>query len=112
MREERGKLAGDVVVYEEYTLWGSVGGNIHIIKGGKLYLRGTVYGNLLADAGARVHIFGNVAGDVTVMEKAKLVHSGVIGGNLTNEGGRVYVENMSRVMGKVKTKSGDTQIQP
>ena len=28
MREERGQIGGDVLVYEPFTLWGSIGGNV------------------------------------------------------------------------------------
>jgi cytoskeletal protein CcmA (bactofilin family) len=112
MREERGQVSGDVVVYEPYTLWGSVGGDVKVIKGGKFYLRGTIYGALLVEHGGRVHIFGNVVGDVTVEKGAKLVHSGVIGGDAINNGGRLFIESMGKVQGKVKTRKGaDTTIQ-
>jgi len=60
MREERGQVSGDIVVYEPFTIWGSVGGNVKVIERGKLYLRGSVYGDLLVEWGGRVHIYGNV----------------------------------------------------
>ena len=37
MREERGQLAGEVIVYEPFNLWGSVGGRVKVVQGGKLY---------------------------------------------------------------------------
>jgi cytoskeletal protein CcmA (bactofilin family) len=113
MREERGQISGDVVVYEPYTLWGSVGGDVKVIEGGKFYVRGNVYGNLLVEAGGRVHIFGNVLGDVTVEPAAKVIHSGVIGGDAINNGGRLYIEAASKIQGKIKTKKGaETTIEP
>jgi len=113
MREERGTVSGDIVVYEPYTLWGSVGGDVKVIEGGKFYLRGTIYGNLLVDAGGRAHIFGNVVGSVTVEPKAKLVHSGVISGDAINNGGRLFIESIGEVRGKVKNHKGaETTIQP
>lgn len=112
MREERGTVSGDVVVYEPYTLWGSVGGDVKVIKGGKFYLRGTIYGNLLVEFGGRVHIFGNVVGNVTVEKGAKVVHSGIISGDAINNGGRLFIETMAKVMGKVKnSKEAETTIQ-
>ena len=111
MREERGRVAGDVVVYEPYTLWGSVGGNVKVIQGGKFYLRGAVYGNLDVEYGGRVHIFGNVTGNLTVHRGAKVIHSGTLAGDATNEGGRLFIESMARVMGKVKTRKGETTDQ-
>ena len=110
MREERGQIPGGVVVYEPFTLWGSVGGDVKVIDGGKFYLRGSVYGNLIVEAGGRVHIYGSVQGDVTVHEDAKLIHSGVIGGDAINEGGRIYVEAESRIAGKIRTRSGETKV--
>jgi cytoskeletal protein CcmA (bactofilin family) len=113
MREERGQVSGDIVIYEPYELWGSVGGDVKVIKGGKLYVRGTIYGNLLVEDGGRVHIFGNIVGDVTVEEGAKLVHSGIIAGDAINNGGRLYIEKASQVQGKVKTRKGaETTFEP
>jgi cytoskeletal protein CcmA (bactofilin family) len=113
MREERGQISGDVVVYEPYTLWGSIGGDVKVIKGGKFYVRGNVYGNLLVEEGGRVHIFGNILGDVTVEPAAKVIHSGIIGGDAINNGGRLYVEAASKIQGKIKTRKGaETTIEP
>ena len=73
MREERGRLAGGVVVYEPFNLWGSVGGDVKVVQGGKLYVRGAIYGNLDVEYGGRVHIFGNVTGKLTVHRGARSV---------------------------------------
>ncbi|MGA2583744.1 MAG: polymer-forming cytoskeletal protein [Tepidisphaeraceae bacterium] len=111
MREERGTISGDVVVYELFTLWGKVAGNITVVDGGKLYMRGSVYGDINVAPGGRAHIFGNVQGNVEVQTGGKLVHSGVIGGDLTNLGGRIHVDLQSKVMGKIKTKEGETNFE-
>src|SRR5262245_1614142 len=108
MREERGQLAGDVIFSEACNLWGSVGGNVTVVQNGKVYVRGAIYGNLTLEYGGRVHIYGNVTGSVTVQRGAKLIHSGVVGGDLINDGGRLFVERGSKVMGNVKTISGET----
>ena len=102
MREERGQIGGDVVVYEPFTLWGSVGGNVTVIEGGKFYLRGAIYGDLIVEFGGRVHILGSVTGSVTVQRGAKLVHSGLVGGDMINEGGRMFIDSTAKVMGRVK----------
>ena len=102
MREERGQIGGDVVVYEPFTLWGSVGGNVTVIQGGKFYLRGAIYGNMTVEFGGRVHILGSVTGDITIHRGAKVVHSGMCGGDFINEGGRLFIETTAKVMGKVK----------
>ncbi|MDP9173137.1 MAG: hypothetical protein M3O30_04625 [Planctomycetota bacterium] len=111
MREERGKLTGDVSVNELYTLWGMIVGTVTVIQGGKFYLRGSIYGDLVAAPGARIHIFGNVQGKLTVHPDAKVVHSGVIGGDVINRGGRIFIEHTSKIMGKVKTKDGKTTVE-
>jgi predicted acyltransferase (DUF342 family) len=112
MREERGQVAGDVIVYEDFTLWGSVGGNVRVIERGKLYLRGAVYGNVEVEYGGRCHIFGRVTGSLTVHRGAKVIHSGVLGGNAVNLGGRLYVDNTAQVHGDIVTKKGETELQP
>ncbi len=109
MREERGQIVGDVVVYEPFTLWGSIAGNVKVMKGGKLYLRGSVYGNLTVEPGGRAHIYGNVVGTLTVESKSKVIHSGIVGGNAINTGGRLYIESMAKVYGKVRTDAGETK---
>ena len=110
MREERGTVSGDVLVYEPYTLWGSIGGNVRVIERGKFYVRGAIYGDLTVEYGGRCHIFGRVTGNLTVLKGAKVIHSGVLGGDITNDGGRVYVEKGAQVVGKVKTKRGETRL--
>jgi cytoskeletal protein CcmA (bactofilin family) len=112
MREERGQVSGDVVVYEPYTLWGSIGGDVKVIEGGRLYARGNVYGSLIVEFGGRVHIFGNIVGDLTVEKGAKVVHSGVIGGDAINNGGRLFIESTAQVRGKIKNRKGaETTVQ-
>jgi cytoskeletal protein CcmA (bactofilin family) len=110
VREERGTIGGDYVVNEALELWGSVGGNVTVAEGGKLYLRGAVYGDILIEYGGRAHIFGRVIGNLTVKRGAKVIHSGVLGGDAINLGGRLYIENTATIMGKVKTVKGETKI--
>jgi predicted acyltransferase (DUF342 family) len=112
MREERGQIGGDAVIAEPYTLWGSVAGRVNVIDGGKFYLRGTIYGDLVVEAGGRVHIFGNIQGSLLVHKGAKVIHSGVIGGDAINEGGRLFVEAGAKINGKIKTRSGETTVNP
>ena len=111
MREERGRLAGDQTVDESVELWGSIAGNVTVVDGGKLYVRGAIYGDLTVDDGGRVHVFGNVQGTITVREGAKLILSGICGGNVVKEGGGVAVDAIARVVGKIKTKSGETKLE-
>lgn len=112
MREERGNLAGNQVINEPYTLWGSIAGDVTAVKGSKFYVRGAIYGSLTVAPGGRVHVFGNVSGNLTVAEKAKVIHSGTLGGDAINSGGRLYIDGTAKVLGKVKTHAGETTIEP
>ena len=109
MREERGTVSGELVVYEEYTLWGTAAGTVRVIDGGRFYLRGAVFGDIVVEAGGRMHIFGRVSGNVTIGRGTKVIHGGVIGGNLINEGGRLFLEPTAKVNGKTKTMAGETK---
>jgi cytoskeletal protein CcmA (bactofilin family) len=111
MREERGRIIGDVVVYEPFELWGSISGSVSVIEKGKFYARGAIYGNLTVEYGGRVHVFGNVSGDVVVHRGAKVIVSGAIGGDVINRGGRLYIDASAKVLGKVKTRKGETTIE-
>jgi len=113
MREERGQLRSDIIVHEPFTLWGSIAGNVRVIQGGKLYVRGAIYGNLTVEYGGRVHVYGNVSGKLIVHDGAKVIHSGIIGGDVLNTDGRLYIEGVATVAGRVKTKgTGTTVIEP
>jgi len=113
MREERGQVKGNQVVSEPYTLWGSVAGDVTVVKGSKFYMRGTVYGDLTVLHGGRVHVFGNVTGTLLVKDGAKVILSGVIGQDCINEGGRLYLDAAAHVMGKlIRSEDGDTQVDP
>lgn len=112
MREERGNLAGDQVINEPFTLWGSIAGDVTAVKGSKLYVRGAIYGSLIVNPGGRVHVFGNISGNLNVAEKAKVIHSGILGGDAINNGGRLYIDGSAKVLGKVKTHAGETTVEP
>jgi predicted acyltransferase (DUF342 family) len=109
MREERGAISGDQKIYEPCNIWGSIAGTVTVIQGGKVYVRGAIYGNLEVEYGGRVHIFGNVSGDLIVHNGAKVIHSGVVGGDAINDGGRLFIESMAKIMGKVKATAGETK---
>src|SRR5215212_1827769 len=112
MREERGTLNGNQVITEAVDLWGTISGNVTVVDGGKMYIRGAIYGSLKVAHGGRVHIYGNVSGDLIVLEGAKVIHSGVLGGDAVNEGGRLFIDASARVLGKVRTLSGETNVDP
>ena len=111
MREERGIITGDVVVYEHFDLWGTISGGVKVIEQGKLYVRGKVYGDLVVEKGGRCHIYGAVSGRVTVHRGGKCLVSGMIGGNAVNRGGRLWVEQAAKVMGHIEKHGGDTVVE-
>ncbi len=108
MREERGRIAGNITVEEPYTLWGSITGDVHVVEGGKMYVRGNIYGDLIVEFGGRVHIFGHISGSLLIKRGSKVINSGTVTGNATNDGGRLYLEAVGSVLGKIKTVRGET----
>jgi hypothetical protein len=110
MREERGTIAGDFTVTESIDFWGSVARNLVVAEGGKVYMRGAVYGDIIVGFGGRVHVYGRVAGNLIVRRGGKVIHSGILNGDAINEGGRLIIENTATINGKIKTRSGDTKI--
>jgi len=110
MREERGQLSGNQVIAEPVDLWGSISGNVTILNGGKVYVRGAIFGHLNVEDGGRVHIYGNVTGNLTVEAGAKVINSGIIGGDAINNGGRLFIDNMGSVHGRIRRNAGETQV--
>lgn len=113
MREERGRIYGDATIDEPYTLWGAISGDLRVVDGGKVYVRGHVGGDLIVDHGGRVHVFGHVGGNLIMFRGCKVILSGVIGGNATNTSSRLFIDRHGRVLGKTKTrgKQAETQIE-
>src|SRR4051812_2719194 len=79
MRDERGKISGDLTISEPYTLWGSLAGNVSVVEGGKFYLRGSIYGNVVVEPGGRAHLLGNVSENLTVCQEGKAILGGALG---------------------------------
>ena len=110
MREERGAFKGKHIFSDEVDFWGSVTGDAHIVHGAKVYLRGNIYGNLTVTQGGRTHIFGQVTGSLTIKEGAKVILGGIVGRDVINQGGRLYIEASAKILGKLKKKAGETEI--
>ena len=110
MREERGQLAGPLLVYEDFTLWGSIVGDVKVVEGGRLWVRGAIYGDMEVQRGGRVHVYGNVTGTLVVAKRAKVIVSGVIGGDAINNGGRLFIDARAKVFGNIKTRAGETTV--
>ena len=112
MREERGAVAGPMTVADPLTLWGTCGGTVTVVAGGKFYMRGSIYGDLNVEHGGRVHVYGNITGNLTVAKGAKVILSGAVAGDATNDGGRLYVDVAGEVLGKTRTLGGETRVEP
>jgi hypothetical protein len=112
MKEVRENLSGDQTIDQKYELWGKITGDVRVVEGGKFYMRGTIYGDLLVEFGGRVHIYGHLAGNLHIFRGSKVIHSGVISGNATNDGGRLYIDRLGQVLGRVKTLKGETTVEP
>lgn len=110
MREERGTINGDVIVYEEFTLWGTIIGSVKVVDGGKFYVRGNIHGDMEVEPGGRVHIFGRVSGKVKLGRGTKVIHSGMITGEVINDGGRFFADPGAMIGGKVRTHAGETRL--
>ncbi len=113
MKEERGRIYGDATIDEPYTLWGAISGDLRVVEGGKVYVRGHIGGDLIVDFGGRVHVFGHIAGNLMMFRGSKVILSGVVGGNASNQNARLFIDRHGRVLGKVKTtgKHAETQIE-
>lgn len=112
MREERGKVIGNQVISEAIDLWGSITGNVTVVAGGKMYVRGAIVGHLVVEKGGRVHVYGNISGNLSVAQGAKVILSGTVGGDAANNGGRLYIDNLGKVVGKLVKNGGDTVVDP
>ncbi len=97
-------------MYEEYTLWGSILGNVRVADGAKFYLRGAVHGSIDVEPGGRMHIFGKVSGKIHLARGTKVIHSGVIGGDVINDGGRFFADPGAVIDGKIRTHAGETKF--
>ena len=104
MKEERGRIDGNMTVDYPLTMWGSVTGDMKVVEGGKVYVRGNVGGDLIVDFKGRVHVYGHIGGNITLFRGAKLILSGVCAGNVDNQNARFYTDEHGKVLGKVKTR--------
>ncbi len=104
MREERGRVVGDMTVDDKFTLWGGVTGDLRVVDGGKCYVRGNVGGDLIVDFGGRVHVYGHIAGNLQLFRGAKVILSGTVSQNANNKNARLFIDPHGRVLGKIKTQ--------
>lgn len=111
MREQRGQVAGPLVVHDPLTLWGTVAGVVTVVEGGRLYMRGSIFGDMHVEYGGRVHVYGNISGHIRIARGAKVIVSGTILGDAINDGGRLVIDRLGDVKGKLSTVKGETHDQ-
>jgi cytoskeletal protein CcmA (bactofilin family) len=113
MRELRQTIHGDVVIDYECNLWSAVNGDMRVVEGGKVHVRGNVGGDLIVDSGGRAHVLGTVGGNLMMFRASKVVVSGVVVGNATNKDGRLFIGKNARVLGRRKTmgKYAETRVE-
>lgn len=90
MREEHGKIDGDLIVSDLVTLHGMVTGKIVVRDGGSLTLQGICARNLEVEAGGTARM------------------QGIVGGTVTNHGGKISIEGI--VKGSIACPKGITEI--
>jgi cytoskeletal protein CcmA (bactofilin family) len=88
VRQEHGKIDGNVAVSDTLTLFGMCTGNVVVENGGVLVLHGMCSGNVKVEAGGEAQI------------------RGMVSGNVVNNGGLVEIWGM--VTGNVDEHDGTT----
>lgn len=115
MRELREKIYGDIVIDSVCDLPSSsaVSGDMKVVDGGKIHIRGHVGGDLIVDDGGRAHVLGHVGGSLTLFRGSKVIVSGTVVGNATNKDARLSILKNGRVLGRIKTvgKYAETQVE-
>jgi cytoskeletal protein CcmA (bactofilin family) len=86
LREEAGKVDGDLTLGEDLVLKGMVTGDVYVPRGQRLELFGMVCGDLKLDPGASAVVHGMVLGSVT--NGGDLEIWGVVNGTVDDVGGR------------------------
>ncbi len=90
MREENGKIDGDLIVCDPVTIHGMVTGKIVVRDGGLLTLHGICSKNLEVEAGGIART------------------TGIVGGNIINHGGEISIQGI--VKGAIACPNGTTEI--
>lgn len=113
MREIRETVYGDIVIDYACNLWSAVSGDMRVVEGGKVHIRGNIGGDLIVDSGGRAHILGHVGGNLLMFRGTKVIISGVVVGNVTNKDGRLFIGKNARILGRRKTtgRYAETQIE-
>jgi cytoskeletal protein CcmA (bactofilin family) len=97
MRQEHGKIDGDLLLAEDLELRGMVTGTITVSAGKSLALYGMCGGDLVIEAGARASIDGTVAGNVT--NNGIVEVRGMVLGSVQSQNGTVRYSKEAMVGG-------------
>jgi len=84
------KIVGNLEIDHKFILNGMVTGNISVVNGGVLTLNGMCCQNLIVEKGAKVYLYGTVTGNVLNRGGELRVH-GTVGGNLHTESGDTFI---------------------
>jgi cytoskeletal protein CcmA (bactofilin family) len=103
VREERGKIEGNLTVSDALTVQGMVTGSITVQQGGSLELHGMCCGNLTVEPGANASTFGMVCGKVLNLG-GQLAINGMVTSAMTCQAGETTLGPDSRVMGGIEGK--------
>lgn len=100
MPVERGKLEGPLEIGDQLQLDGMATGDVTVLSGGHLILRGICGRNLIIEKDGKVDLYGTVIGDV-LNRGGVLEVMGTIRGHLeTVESGDTHVSSGARVYGE------------
>lgn len=106
MRSEIGRIDGDIEVKENFTLIGTVTGNILVTTGGVLHLHGICFKNVIVRHGGTAKLYGKVSGDA-INEGGSLEVQGTVNGAVRTVNGITIVSSTAVVVRGVTHASGD-----
>ena len=92
MRQEYGKIEGNLTVTDELVLFGMC------------------VGNIVVESGATLHLYGMCTGNINVRAGGKAILDGMCTGNVLNSGG--VLEIKGTVTGALRKEAGTTDVDP
>lgn len=101
MKIENGKIEGDFVVSDQFTLNGMITGTTTVAPGATFQLHGMCCGDLVVSGGATAVLFGIVVGNL--VNKGVVELRGVIQGNVFSKGAHFQRSPSSVVNGAIET---------
>lgn len=105
MKNEHGKIDGDLRVQEEFNLHGMVTGSVRVDPRGILRLHGMVSRDLVLEPSSHADLYGMVIGNV-VNRGGHLRVFGMINGALHHEAGETLVHPGAVVQGGIVGSTG------